>query len=264
MNKFKKYFKHKFILFLLGAAVLTAGFFGYQSYTNKQAIVSEVIDTFEENIPAQCEKGEWIEFPDIANPTQYEKFIGNAKLQYDEQQDTFLGAEGEPIFTISDGYSLWFFMDRDVRIEGYQVKDNEVYIKKIKCVGAESDQNMLQMRRKLMNYITKNINTLALEKATKNDWQVETFYFTNDTDVYVQYESEGSFMEEAPYDSRLWLIRASKMDRNIPMIKTLAYIQEDAEDPEKNILKQGEDIYAEAKNLTIYEFDEDAKQWILQ
>lgn len=264
MNKFKKYLKHKFIFFLLSAAILTAGFFGYRSYTDKQAVVSETVDTFEENIPVQCENGELIEFPDISNPTQYEKFSGNEKLQYDESENVFLGAEGAPVFSIDKDYSLWFFIDRDVWIEGYQIKDNEVYIKKIKCVGAEADQDILQMRRKLMNYITKNINTLALEKAAGGDWQVTTFYFANDTDVYVQYESEGSFMEEAPYDSHLWLVRASKMDRNIPLIKTLAYIQEDAEDPEKNILKQGEDIYAEVKNLTIYEFDEEANQWILQ
>jgi hypothetical protein len=128
----------------------------------------------------------------------------------------------------------------------------------------EADRVIVGDRKVLMNYIKDNINTLALEKAPKNDWQVETYYFINDTDLYVQYETSGSFMEEAPYDSHLWLIRVSHVKSGVPAIETLAYIEEDVEDPRKNVVKQGVDIYREAKNLTIYEFDADLNQWTLQ
>lgn len=260
----KSYFLNKYCFIFLGTALVVFGFFGYQAYSNKQAVHNDVIDSFEESIPAKCENGEWIEFPDLEKPEQYEKFVGNDRLKYDEKKEVFDGADGARTFSTDANYSLFFFMDRDVRIEGYALRDSEIYVKKIKCVGVETNKDVLQARRKLMNYVKDNINTLALEKGPKNDWVVETFYFINDTDVYVQYESESSFEDDSLYDSRLWLIRASELDRDIPVIETLAYIQEDAEDPEKNIVKQGKDLYADAKNLTIYEFDEDANQWMLQ
>ncbi len=255
---------NKYIYLTLATTILIAGFFGYRYYSEKKAAREDIVDTFEEKIPSQCENGVWTEFPEIENPGQYKKFSGNAKLRYDDENDIFSDEKGSGTFSTDKNYSLSFFMDRDVRIEGYEIETGGIYVKRIKCVGAEANKETVQSRRKLMNYIKNNINVLALEKAPKNDWQVETFYFASDTDVYVQYESEGSFIEEAPYDSRLWLIRVSKMEREVPVIETLAYIQEDEEDPEKNVLKQGKDIYKDAKNLTVYEFDEEAKQWVLQ
>lgn len=264
MNKTKKYFKSKYLFLFLAILFLVAGFWGYDSYEKKQWEREDVVDTFEEKIPLLCENGEWIEFPDMDNQDQYEKFSGNEKLKYDESSSTFLGASGLNTFSTNKDYSLTFFMDRDTRIEGYKLPDNQIYVKKVKCVGVEANQDILKARRNLMNYISNNINTLTLEKASKNDWQVGTFYFVNETDFYVQYESEGSFFEEAPYDSKLWLIRVKDMSRSIPTIETLAYIQEDAEDPEKNVTKQGDDLYKDAKNLTVYEFDEEVNQWVLQ
>jgi hypothetical protein len=256
--------KNKYAFLFLGAVILAVGFFSYQSYAKKQAAMDDATDTFEEGIPAKCENGDWIEFPDPKNPEQYEKFAGNEKLKYNDKKNIFTSEDGAKIVSTDKNYSLLFFMDRRIWLEGYKLSDKEIYAKKIKCVGEEADKDIVEARRKLMNYIRDNINTLALEEAPKGDWQVETFYFASDTDVYVQYETEGSFMEDAPYDSHLWLIRASGLERNIPEIKTLAYIQEDAENPEKNILKQGEDLYKETKNLTVYEFDEEANQWTLQ
>lgn len=256
------YNKHTFIF--LGMAVLVVAFFGYQSYSKKQAVKADVTDAFDEEAPAKCENGGWIEFPDIQKPESYEKFEGNVKLKYDDKKNTFASEDGTKIYSTDKNYSLLFFMDRDIWLEGYTLTDAEVYVKKLKCVGEEANKDTIDARRRLMNYIRDNINTLALEKAPKGDWQVETFYFANDTDFYVQYETEGSFTEDAPYDSHLWLIRATKLERDVPAIETLAYIQQNQDDPEKNIVKQGEDLYKDVKNLTIYEFDEDANQWVLQ
>jgi len=263
VKHFKKK-KKKYPFVFIVAIALIAGFLIYDYYGREQWEKENVIDAFEEKFPSRCENGEWVEFPILADFEQYEKFVGNEKIKYEEQKSIFSSADGEKIFLVDEKYSLSFFMDRETRIEGRKIKDNEIYVEKIKCVGAEADKKTVGERKKLMDYISGNINSLALEKALKNDWVVGTFYFVNDSDLYVQYESEGSFAEEAPYDSRLWLMRVSKMDRSIPVIETLAYIQEDAEDPEKNVIKQGEDLYANSKNLTIYEFDEDANGWVLQ
>lgn len=259
----KKYSKYAFLF--LGAVLLALGFYAYNMYQENQAISDEVVENFEEKIPLACESGEWIVFPDSADvKTLDKKFAGNAKLKYLEKEGAFANQDGSRAFTTNDDYSLSFFVDRDVRMEGYELIGNEIYVQKIKCVGKEADKIIQDQRQKLMNYISQNINSLALEKSEKSAWQVETFYFADDTDLYVQYESEGSFVEDLPYDSRLWLIRATKLERNAPLIETLAYIQEDADDPEKNIIKQGEDLYRDVKNLTIYEFDDDANRWILQ
>lgn len=265
MIDFKKiHIKDEYIFLSLGAAIIAIGVFGLSDYSFKQVAQEDKVDTFEESIPLQCEQGSWIEFPDLKDASQRQLFSGKEKMQYDTKANSFKSADGARLFTLDEKYSLAFFIDRDTQVEGYALKENEVFVKRIKCIGVEANQDVLQSRRNLMNYIKNNINTLALEKSSNGDWQVETFYFVNDTDVYVQYETEGSFMEEAPYDSHLWLIRVSNLANSIPTIETLAYIQEDAEDAGGNIVKQGNDIYKDTKNMTIYEFDEDAQQWILQ
>lgn len=259
----KNFFKNKQQTFIfLGVVILAVGFLSYDDYSKKQLEHEDAIETFEENIPIQCENGDWIEFPEPSSSDQFEKITSNNKLSYDEKNNIFVG--GREKFLTDADYPLSFFVDRNVQVEGYRIKNNTIYIKRIQCSGVEADKVIVDGRKALMNYIKNNINTLALEKVPKNDWQVETYYFINDTDLYVQYETVGSFIEETPYDSHLWLIRVSNVENSVPVIETLAYIEEDANDPQKNVLKQGVDIYKEAKNLTIYEFDADLNQWILQ
>ncbi|HCU70550.1 MAG TPA: hypothetical protein DIC35_02205 [Candidatus Moranbacteria bacterium] len=265
MKNFKKtYLKDEYIFLFLGAMIVAVGAFGFSEYSFKKVVKENAEDTFDENIPFLCENGDWIEYPDLENSNQYEKFIGQEKFKYDEEKNVFVSADDKRNFSTDKDYSLFFFIDRDTQVEGYKVREDEIFVRRIKCAGIEADEDVLLGRRKLMNYIRDNINALALEKAPGDNWQVGTFYFATDTDLYVQYETEGSFMEEAPYDSHLWLIRVSDPDKDIPTIRTLAYIQEDAEDSSKNILKQGEDLYRDAKNMTIYEFDDEVNQWVLQ
>lgn len=256
--------KDEYIFLFLGALIVAVGVYGVSDYSFKQAAKEDVVDTFDENIPLACENGSWIEFPDVEDPSRYSGFSGSEKLGYDEGKNIFTDAGGGRTFSTDQDYSLFFFVDRDTQVEGYDLNDGSVYVKRIKCTGVEANKDVLRERRSLMDYIAGNINTLALEKAPENDWQVETFYFVNDTDLYVEYETPGSFVEESPYDARLWLIRASGSGGGNPSIETLAYIQEDAEDSDKDIVKQGTDLYKDNKNMTIYEFDDDAGQWVLQ
>ncbi len=265
MNYFnKKYLKDKYIFLFLGAAIIAVGTFGfrdrlYQSEQNE----NEIFD-FEELMPLQCERGEWIIFPDMKEISDYEKFIGKEKITYDEKQGVFLGKDGKTIYGTDERYSLFFFIDRDIEVDGYKLSNGEIYARRVRCVGAEANRDVLQTRRKLMEYVDTHINDLALEKTRNGDWQVHAFYFVNDTDLYVQYETESSFMEEAPYDSHLWLIRVGGWSGDIPVIETIAYIQEDVTDFEKNIVKKGQDIYKDVQNMTIYEFDDGLGQWVLQ
>lgn len=254
----------KYGMLLLAAVILVVGFYAYKAYSVKQIEKEDVVDTFEETIPAKCEKGEWIVFPALESPGRYQKFSENVKIKYVKDKDKFTSEDGSKIFSTDQDYSLFFFMDRDVRIEGYDMGEKGNYVQKIKCVGEEANKDIQAKRRKLMGYINGNINSIALEKSSQSPWQINSFYFVNDTDLYVEYESPESLSGDGQYDARLWLIRATKLDRNVPEIETLAYIQEDENDPDNNILKVGEDIYRDNINMTIYEYDEDLKQWVLQ
>lgn len=258
----KKY--PKYIIIFIGILIVYLGFHFYGIYEERQIVKEAVIEEVEEKIPQNCENGEWVTFPDLENSAKNEKFAENIRIKYVEEKEIFSNEDGSKTFTTDKKYSLFFFIDRDIRVEGYKLSENEIYVQKIKCVGVEANKDIQSQRRKIMDYVSRNINSLALEKSDNGQWQVGTFYFANDADLYVQYETEKSFMEEAPYDSHLWLIRVSKLDRDVPVIETLAYIEENAEDPEKNILKKGEDLHKDVKNLIIYEFDEEANQWVLQ
>lgn len=260
--------KKKYIYFLM-AVLIAGGYFLYTIYQKKQDadFAQEVqISDFEDNIPSQCENGEWTEFPDYNESGEFSEYEGNANIK-NISDEKFTNQDGSLSFTTDKNYSLTFFVDREVRIEGSEIGSQgkqEIYVKRIKCVGKEANKDIQSERQNLMTYISGNIGSLAMEKSHGSVWQVQTFYFINDTDVYVEYESLGSFGGDAPYDARLWLIRASRMDGSVPIIETLGYIQEDENDPDKNVVKVGQDLYKDAGNMTVYEFDSDKKIWALQ
>lgn len=269
MAKNNELVKQKIIIFLIIIILIVAGYFLYQYYQKKTLtdFNSDVqMSDFEDKIPLQCEKGEWIEFPDYAQAGNFPEFKDNATLKM-KDTDNFTNKDGSISFTTDENYSLAFFSDKAVRIEGSDISSDdkkEVYVKRIKCVGEEANVDIQTQRQNLMNYISANINSLALEKSTGDAWQINTFYFVNNSDLYIEYESLGSVGGDDPYDGRLWLIRATKLERQIPVIETLAYIQEDADDPDKNILKQGKDLYKDSTGMAVYEFDVDANKWIMQ
>lgn len=269
MKKNNSLLEQKIKLFLGVAIVILAGYFAYQFYQAKtlEEFNNEiVISDLEDKIPLQCESGEWTEFPDYSGTGKFPEFKGNVTLKM-VGPDRFTNEDGSIVFTTDEKYSLAFFSDKALWVEGSELdseKEKKVYVKKIKCVGKEADAEIQGQRQNLMRYINENIDSLALEKSPNGKWLVATFYFVNDTDLYVEYESAESILGDGPYDAHLWLIRVSKLERQVPVIETLAYIQEDEEDPEKNIVKQGTDIYADATGMATYEFNEDANRWVMQ
>ncbi len=261
---FKKYFLYILIAFVFFGLFV---FFKISDQKKeKEAEKYEVIDTFYEQLSEKCEKGEWVNFPLLEEPETGEEFIDNVKLNYLEETGEIVGSDSAQVFFTDKDYfdPLSFFIGREVRIEGKKAENNRIYIAKIKCVGAEAKPNIVNERQELMQYIGKNINSLALEKTPRDDWQVDVFYFAENGDAYVQYESKASWEEEVPFDGRLWLIRPSNLDRSIPTIETLAYIWENAGELGENVVKVGEDIHEDEEVFTIYEFDEETEKWVLQ
>lgn len=259
----------KIYVYVLTASLIGGGYFLYALYQKKQDadFAQEVlVSDFEDMIPSRCENGEWTEFPDYGKSGNFSEYKGNANIK-STSVDTFTNQDGSLFFTTNQNYSLTFFVDREVRIEGTEIgtkSKKNIYVKRIKCVGKEANKDIQLERRNLMVYISNNIDSLAMEKSYGSVWQVQTFYFVNDVDIYVEYESLGSLGGDAPYDARLWLIRASRMGGSVPIIETLGYIQEDENDPDKNVVKVGQDLYRDAGNMMVYEFDDDKKVWTLQ
>ncbi|MFA4817350.1 MAG: hypothetical protein WC608_01335 [Parcubacteria group bacterium] len=269
MSKNSELKKQKLLIFLIIIILIAGGYFAYQYYQKKtlSSFNSDMqMSDFEDKIPLQCENGEWTEFPDYTQTGNISEFKGNASLKM-QDSDNFTNEDGSIAFTTDENYSLSFFADKEVYMEGSDISSGdkkEIYVKRIKCVGEEANTDIQSARQKLMTYISGNINNLALEKSPNGVWQINTFYFASDSDLYVEYESLGSVGGDDPYDGRLWLIRATKLERAAPVIETLAYIQEDAEDPDKNVLKQGADIYKDGTGMATYEFDVDANKWVMQ
>jgi len=261
--------KQKILVFLIVIVLIAGGYFAYQYYQKKNLadFNNDVqMSDFENKIPLQCENGDWTEFPDYKQTGNFSAFKGNATLKM-PNADKITNEDGSIFFTTDQNYSLSFFADKAVYIEGSDISSGgqkEIYVKRIKCVGEEANQDIQSQRQNLMNYINANINSLALEKSPNGAWQINTFYFASDSDLYVEYESPQSVGGDKPYDGHLWLIRATKLDRPTPVIETLAYIQEDENDPAKNILKQGTDLYKDATGMATYEFDENASKWVMQ
>lgn len=261
--------KKKIYIYLAIAILIIGGYFFYTIYQKKQSADFELevqVADFEDKIPSQCENGEWTEFPNYSQSGKFSEYKDNTNLK-SESDEEFTNQDGSVSFVTDENYSLDFFTEREVRIEGLNIgtkNKQEIYVKRIKCVGKEANVDIRNQRQNLMKYVSENINTLAIENSRGGDWQVETFYFANDTDVYVEYESPGSIIGNSPYDARLWLIRVSKMDSSVPAIETLAYIQEDENDFEKNVVKFGQDLYKDADDMSVYEFDVDKKIWTLQ
>ena len=269
MGKDSELKKQKILIFLIIIILIAGGYFLYQYYQKKTLsdFNSDVqMSDFEDKIPLQCENGDWTEFPDYAQTGNFSQFKGNASLKM-KDADSFTNEDGSISFTTDENYSLSFFADKAVYIEGSDISSGdkkEIYVKRIKCVGEEANPDIQYQRQSLMNYIAANINSLALEKSPSGAWQINSFYFASDSDLYVEYESPESIGGDKPYDGRIWLIRAAKLERPAPVIETLAYIQEDENDPDKNILKQGTDLYKDATGMATYEFDDDANKWVMQ
>lgn len=269
MQRINKLVIEKIIIFSIIAILVVGGYFAYQYYQEKTLddFDEDVkIGELEDKIPLQCESGEWTEFPDYTKTGNFTPFQGNATLKM-KDSDSFTSEDDATFFTTDENYSLAFFTDKVVWIEGLEIGTGdkpEIYVKKIKCVGKEANRDIQAQRQRLMKYLDANIDSIALEKSKKSTWQIDTFYFVNDNDLYVEYESPASIVGDEPYDAHLWLIRATELERSVPVIETLAYIQEDETDPDKNIVRRGEDLYKDVTGMTVYEFDTDANRWVMQ
>jgi hypothetical protein len=216
---------------------------------------------------AICENGEWVK---IAEQTgSLSSFSGKLRKVYpdDEAAKEFAGyqyyLEGPEKIALAGANleKMDYFEDREVEIQGVKsTEKKEVAVSQVKCGGAETDKNLINDRKKMMDYIAANINTIAPKKAKYKSWVVDEIDIVNENNVYVMYydtveDDENSNVEEDT--GRRVLLEVSAKTDGTYGLKQIAYFEMGEDD---YVVKQGEDKFADSETVD-YSYDPDAKVW---
>jgi len=276
-------------------ALVFAGFLWYRSYSTKvknqsgvensasqdslknsieagddEALTEEEIGQLEqeqENFNSTCENGEWVKISDSATGSDTAK--GKLRKVYpdDEAAKEFSGysffIEGvEKIALAGNSLSkLDFFEDREVEVQGAKSADGkQLNVVQARCAGAEADKDVLDQRRKMMDYVAANINTITPKKAKYKKWVVDEIDIVDDNNIYVLYYDavEDDENPDVPEDTgrKLLLQIGSKSDGNYD-VKQLAYFEMGEDDYD---LKQGTNKFSDAET-TDYSYDSETNSW---
>ena len=242
---------------VVAVALIFAGFLWYSTYRAKNktllggesgagkssfenaingedaAVDEEEIDAEMENFNAQCEAGEWLKIADQSG--NLTSVSGKLRRVYpdDESAREFSGysyfIEGPQRIALA-GSSLTkldYFEDREVEVQGVEnTEKKELAVAQVRCAGAETNKNLLDARRKLMDYIAANINSLAPKKAKYQKWAADIIEFVDDSRVYVEYydaveDDENSDIDEDT--ARKILVEAATKPGGGYDLKVLAY-----------------------------------------
>lgn len=244
----------KILIYGLLLAVILYGLFIFISERSDEVSESDI---FEADFSKNCEMGKWISFPGDANESN-DNYKGN--LVWSEKGN-ITSENGNRNFVVSEEYSLDYFANRKVEIEGSKKNDREIQVRRIRCIGEETKPENIEFRRNLMDYVAGSINNIAPEKPQKGKWAAEEFYFVDNNNFYIAYSSYDEDDEDYE-ESGLLLLRAR--EKNSPFgIEHLAYIIPSSDEDEEAEVKSGEDIYKDRKDIVIYEYDYDEDQWLL-
>ena len=243
----------------------------------------------EKTFPGLCEAGRWINFSSRKSSSDDKNYKGKLKLKL--ERGRFSDPEKKYFFVSNEKYPLDYFVGKEVEISGTATgkkKGKEIAVEKIRCAGAEADKIKSAERQRLMNYLNVNINKLVLEPNANDKFKVAAFSFVGENkenktvDLYVDLESASLLKGDDGYEARIWLVRASKLERPKPLIQELAFMEKKFENskkektskekkavkkkeiPYEKIILRGEDIYQDSNQGSVYNYDKIKKRWILQ
>jgi hypothetical protein len=292
MNKSKQIW-----VIIVVLAVIFAGFLWYKSYSAKnkimqldktetkgpesslentlsddevQAISDEEADAIsaeEEDFNAICENGEWVKIADQSGSLS--TFSGKLRKVYpdDETATEFAGNEfylegAEKIALTGENLEkMDYFEDREVEVQGVKsAEKKEMAVSQVKCGGKETDKNLINDRKKMMDYIAANINSIAPKKAKYKSWVVDEIDIVNENNVYVMYydaieDDENSDVEEDT--GRKILLEVSAKTDGTYGAKQIAYFEMGEDD---YALSQGTDKFSDSETID-YSYDPDNKTW---
>ena len=248
-------------ILVVALVIIFVGYAAYAFFRSKneeKKLEKEAVEKASEAFPRLCEAGGWIAVSKGSTNSKGEPYQAKTKLA--SKDGIWEDEKGENIFISSPDIPFDYFSGKEVELNGVKTgqKDNkEVFVNKLRCAGIESNKELFANRRKLMDYVSKNINTLSDIKAQAG-WKVEAFYFVSESDFYVEYASV-----ENNREIMQWLARASKFKRSKPVIESLAYFKIDPDSRKKELIK-GEDSQKRDANLSKYIFNPTAKKWEIQ
>jgi hypothetical protein len=278
-------------------ALVFAGFLWYRSYSAKNKLANKTETKSAESSPQNaiqdeannaqtdnsavdenttdeemsfnttCENGDWVKIADQSGSLS--SFSGKLRKVYpdDDAAKEFAGyqyyIEGtEKIALTGTGLEkMDYFEDREVEVQGAKsVNNKELAVSQVKCGGAETDKNIINSRKKMMDYIAANINTIAPKKAKYQKWVVDEIDIVNENNVYVMYydaieNDENSNIEEDT--GRKILLEVSAKTDGTYGLKQIAYFEMGEDD---YVLKQGDDKFADSETVD-YSYDPDTNIW---
>ncbi|PIU77697.1 MAG: hypothetical protein COZ28_00745 [Candidatus Moranbacteria bacterium CG_4_10_14_3_um_filter_44_15] len=232
------------------------------------AIDEENLDEEMENFNAQCEAGEWLKIADQSGSQT--TVSGKLRRVYpdDEAAKQFSGysyfIEGPESIALagSNLAKLDYFEDREVEVQGVKNSEKkELAVAQVKCTGAETNKNVLDERRKLMDYVAANINSIASKKAKYQKWAADIIEFVDESHAYVEYydaveDDENSDVDEDT--ARKILVEAAAKAGGGYDLKVLAYWEMGEDD---YILKEGSDKYEDVGDTNSYQYDPEKNKW---
>jgi len=216
---------------------------------------------------AMCENGEWLKISDQSGeistvtgklrkvypddvPSQFKNY-----LYYIEGAESF-GVAGKDLFKLD------YFEDREVEAQGLKNADKkEIAVMQVKCTGKETDKNVLDQRKKLMDWLAASINTIAPQKAKYDKWTVDIVDFVDENNAYVEYydaveDNEDSDVEDDT--SRRILVETAAKSGGGYDAKVLAYWEMGEDD---YALKTGSDKFEDVEDVVSYQYDSEEKAW---
>lgn len=236
--------------------------------TDASAIGEENLDEEMENFNAQCEAGTWVKITDQSG--EQATISGKLRRIYpdDSAAKQFSGysyfIEGaEKIALAGSNLSkLDYFEDREVEVQGVKnAEKKELAVVQVKCTGTETNKNVLDERRKLMDYVSANINSVAPKKAKYQKWTVDIVEFVDTNNAYVEYydaveDDENSNIDEDT--ARKILVEATAKPGGGYDLKVLAYWEMGEDD---YVLKSGTDKFEDVSDTSSYQYDPEQKKW---
>lgn len=228
---------------------------------------AEAIDAEEEDFNAICENGEWVNISDQSGNSS--SLTGKLRKVYpdDEAAKEFAGFQfflegAEKIaLTGTNLDKMDYFEDREVEVQGAKsANGKEIAVFQVKCAGKETDKNVINDRKKMMDYISANINTIAPKKAKYKSWVVDEIDIVDENNVYVLYydaveDDENSDLEEDT--GRKLLLEISPKTDGTYDIKQTAYFEMGEDD---YVAVQGTDKFADSETVD-YSFDPESNVW---
>lgn len=215
---------------------------------------------------AMCENGEWLKIADQSG--EVSSVTGKLRKVYPDEPTEFKSylyyVEGTESYGItgSNLFKLDYFEDREVEAQGVKNADKkEIAVSQVKCTGKETDKSVLDQRKKLMNWLAANINSIAPQKAKYQKWTVDIVDFVDENNLYVEYydaieDDENSEVDEDT--SRKILVEATAKSDGTYSAKVLAFWEMGEDD---YVLKTGTDKFEDVEDVISYQYDPEKKTW---